>query len=119
LRLLVMGRFLGHALSDPKWLPFRLPFRHWLMLVTSMAAAILSVAGRIFKPAKCYAWRVMPGYFFAAGCAIFFPLLFVTPTADWRYIMPASVCWLIGILSAGALVPRGDEPNTSPAINLR
>jgi hypothetical protein len=120
LRLLVMGRFLGSALSDPKWLPFRLPFRHWLMFVTSMAAAILSGAGRIFKPAKySAAWRVMPGYFFSAGCAILIPLLFVTPTGDWRYIMPASVCWLIGILSAGALVSRGDEPNTSSAINLR
>ena len=95
LRLLVLDRFLERVISERKWLPFRLPFRHWLMFATSMAAAILSLAGRIFKPAKYLAaWRVMPGYFFAAGCAILFPLLFVTPTADWRYVMPASVCWL-------------------------
>ena len=105
LRLLVLDRFLERAISDRQWLPFRLPFRHWLMFVTSLAAAILSLAGKIFKPAKyLVAWKVMPGYFFAAGCAVVVPLLFVTPTGDWRYLMPASVCWLIGILSAGALV---------------
>jgi len=104
-RLLVLDTFLEHSIADPKWLALRLLFRHWLMFVASLSATMLSMIGRIFKPGKCVTeWRMMPGYFFAAGCAILLPLLFVTPSADWRYIMPASVCWLIGILGAGALV---------------
>ena len=110
-RGLVMDRFLEPTISDPKWLALRVPFWHWLMLASSLAAAVFSLAG-IPKTSKClFAWRMMPSYFFAAGCAILIPLLFVTPTADWRYVMPASVCWLIGILTAGVLVsgPRGQR----------
>jgi hypothetical protein len=104
-RLLVLDRFLERAISEPKWLVLRVPFWHWLMFAASLAAALCSMAGRIVKPSKTLAaWRIIPAYFFAAGCAILLPLLIITPTGDWRYVMPASVCWMIGILSAGALV---------------
>jgi hypothetical protein len=110
-RLLVLDRFLEPAISDPKWLVFRLPFRHWLIFVAGMAAAVFGMLRRNFKASKCLTeWRVMPAYLFAGGCAILLPLIFITPTGDWRYVMPANVCWLIGIFSAGLLTSEPVAP---------
>jgi hypothetical protein len=116
-RLIVLERFLEHSVFDPKWLVLRLPFWHWLMFVASLAAAVFGIGGRILKPSKYLTQgRIIPAYFFAAGCAILSPLLFITPTGDWRYLMPANVCWLIGILSAGVLAFKSDAL-ISPTVN--
>jgi hypothetical protein len=113
LHRLVLNGFLEPVTSNRKWLVLRLPFSHWLLFVESMAAAVFCMAGRVSKRSKrTMEWSILPACFFAGGCAILLPLLLITPTADWRYLMPASVCWLMGILNAGALA---SEPGWSKA----
>jgi hypothetical protein len=49
--------------------------------------------------------RKVVGYLCAAGFAVMFPMLLVTPSLDWRYLMPANLCWICSVLIALASLP--------------
>jgi hypothetical protein len=82
--------------ASTKYLPIRWPFRHYLLLLASGTTSFLV----LLRPRL--ANRYLVWYLFAAGVAVLFPLLLVTPARDWRYLMPADVCWAGSVVIAAA-----------------
>jgi hypothetical protein len=78
----------------------QLPFRHWLLFAASALAALAMKRGK-----RGAANRKVVGYLCAAGFAVMFPMLLVTPSLDWRYLMPANLCWICSVLIALASLP--------------
>jgi len=84
------------------------PFRHGLMMIYEPARRIghdfhKDQSGKSFR-------RSVP---VIAGLAILFPLLIVTPAADWRYLMPANICWASSV-GIGVASFRFGARKTSP-----
>jgi hypothetical protein len=48
---------------------------------------------------------MLVAYLSVAGFSVLLPLLVITPTPDWRYVMPANVCWICSLLIAAASLP--------------
>lgn len=78
----------------------QLPFRHWLLFLGSALAALTMSRGK-----GSAANRKVVRYLCAAGFAVLFPLLLATPSQDWRYLMPANLCWICSVLIALASLP--------------
>ena len=83
--------------------PLQIPYRHILLL---MAAGVSSLLVLVVKWFQREPVPVMPVYVFAGGLAVLFPYLYLSPGGDWRYLMPASLCWMVSILGAVAAAPR-------------
>jgi hypothetical protein len=82
--------------ASTKYLLLRWPFRHYVLLIASGMVSLLVV----FR--SRLANRSLVCYLFVAGAAVLFPLLLVTPARDWRYLMPADVCWASSVMIAAA-----------------
>ena len=78
----------------------QLPFRHWLLFLGSAFAALTMNRGKGSAPN-----RKVVKYLCAAGFAVLFPLLLSTPSQDWRYLMPANLCWICSVVIALASLP--------------
>lgn len=70
------------------------PFRHYLLLIASGLVSL-----RAFLRPGC-ANRHLIYFLFTGGLAVLFPLCMVTPAPDWRYLMPADLCWVLSLLIA-------------------
>jgi hypothetical protein len=81
---------------------FQLPLRHGLVVLASGLAALLMSLGMRRSPN-----RQVVLYLFAAGVVLLCPLLVITPAPDWRYLMPANVCWACGVLISLASLRSG------------
>jgi hypothetical protein len=82
--------------GSTKYLLLRWPFRHYFFLIASGIVSLLALR----RPSLPN--RHLVCYLFVAGVAVLFPLLLVTPARDWRYLMPADVCWVGSIVIAAA-----------------
>ncbi len=91
------------AVSRPG--PLQLPYRHVLVLMASGLASLLVLAVKWYQRAGDL--PIMPVYLFVAGLAVVLPLLVLAPSGDWRYLMPANLCWMASIVGAVAAAPRG------------
>jgi hypothetical protein len=109
-RSFVLG-FLERASSYRKWMLLQIAFRHWLVLAASLAAAVYSFLGTVFKRLHSPE-RMMPAYLFACGCVVLLPFLIASGN-DWRYLMPANICWVLGIAIAVQL--RVNWPEHPPS----
>ena len=94
-----------HAVRLPL---LQLPFRHWLLFLGSAFAALAMCRGKGAAPN-----RKVVRYLCAAGFAVLFPLLLSTPSQDWRYLMPANLCWICSILIALASLPYFERSGPS------
>jgi hypothetical protein len=82
--------------GSTKYLLLRWPYRHYFFLIASGITSFLM----LFR--SRFANRYLVCYLFVAGVAVLFPLLLVTPARDWRYLMPADVCWASSVVIAAA-----------------
>jgi len=98
----VQHRLLEPAVSRPG--PLEIPYRHVLLLIASGLVSLLVLTVKWFERAEPLPF--MPVYLFAGGLAVLFPYLFLTPGGDWRYLMPATICWLASILGAVSVAFR-------------
>jgi len=89
---------LEHAAA--RWFILQIPFRHGLVFLGSGLAVLLMSWG-MHRSRN----RQTVTYLFAAGFALLCPLLVITPASDWRYLMPANVCWICSILISLASLP--------------
>jgi hypothetical protein len=90
------------AVSRPG--PLQIPYRHVLLLMAAGVVSLLVLAVKWFHGGEPL--PVMPVYLFAGGLAVLLPYLFLSPGGDWRYLMPANLCWMASIVGAVAEAPR-------------
>jgi hypothetical protein len=97
----VQHGLLEPAVSRPG--PLQIPYRHVLLLMAAGLVSLLVLAVKWFQGEPL---PVMPVYLFAGGLAVLLPYLFLSPGGDWRYLMPANLCWMATIVGAVAAAPR-------------
>jgi hypothetical protein len=107
----VQHGLLEPAVSRPG--PLQFPYRHVLLLMAAGLVSLLVLAVKWFQRAGPL--PMMPVYLFAGGFAVLLPYLFLSPGGDWRYLMPANLCWMVSTLGALASAPRDDEPTRHAA----
>ena len=98
----VQHGLLEPAVSRPG--PLQIPYRHVLLLMAAGVVSLLVLAVKWFHGGEPL--PVMPVYLFAGGLAVLLPYLFLSPGGDWRYLMPANLCWMASIVGAVAEAPR-------------
>jgi hypothetical protein len=101
----VCAGFLGRAVKPGV---FQIPYRHYLM----------GLLGLVLLLSRRGGWDAdmigVSALLWLGGFSVLAPMLFVVPVADWRYLMPANVCWLMSILvaacAAGSRFARSHRP---------
>jgi hypothetical protein len=90
--------FLDRASGSPG--PLQLPFRHYALLALGAFAGLLAIGVAWYRGNVLAALPAI--YLFTGGLAILLPWLVIIPSSDWRYLMPATTCWICGILASAA-----------------